>query len=252
MIFKKAVFYSLLISTTILQACSTTSGGAGGVGKNTAVNKAIGNCVAGIAVSAVSGAVIGAVLGGGSRSVQQGAITGAAIGVGRCAILLELAAAEDKQKLQQAQLAALQTNETTTQSFQTQSGRVAKVTTKVTPAPPPKPKSKPKPKQIASTSTPVETISNPASTTNTTEIAESVTPLPVESKPVIVNGQAQTETKQQTSDTAVSETAFFDEQPSTVECKFTELLIDMDGSSTDTGKQKWCRENGGGWEPVIS
>lgn len=176
------------------------------------MDKAVSDCVASVAIGAISGAVIGGVLGG-SRGLGHGAAIGAVAGVGRCAILIEIAAAEDRAKVREAELAALQTNKPQTRSITTKNGKSATVRTKVSPAPLPAAKA--------------EKPARPA-------VAQSTT----------------TPAAPQTSATAVA--SFAEELNSDyTACRFTELLIDMDGGTADAGKQKWCKSSQGDWEPVT-
>ena len=126
-----------------------------------------------------------------------------------------MAAAEDRAKVREAELAALQTNTAQTRSITTKSGKSAIVRTKVSPAPLPQVKAE-KPEQP----TAVESDTTPA------------TP------------------QSQSSATAVA--SYAEELNSDyTACRFTELLIDMDGGTADAGKQKWCKSNQGDWEPVT-
>ena len=176
------------------------------------MDKAVSDCVASVAIGAISGAVIGGVLGG-NRGMGQGAAIGAVAGVGRCAILIEIAAAEDRAKVREAELAALQTNTPQTRSITTRNGKSATVRTKVASAPLP----------TAKADKPVQTA----------EMQPTTTPA-----------------APQTSATAVA--SYAEELNSDyTACRFTELLIDMDGGTADAGKQRWCKSSQGDWEPVT-
>lgn len=195
-----------------VQGCTTTTADGRKV-SSTAMDRAVSECVASVAIGAISGAVIGGALGG-SRGMGQGAAIGAVAGVGRCAILMEIAAAEDRAKVREAELAALQSDKPQTRSITTKSGKSATVRTRVSPAPLPvaKEAEKPAPTVVAQSNT------VPAAT--------------------------------QASATAVA--SYAEELNSDyTACRFTELLIDMDGGTADTGKQKWCKSNQGDWEPVT-
>ena len=50
----------------------------------------------------------------------------------------------------------------------------------------------------------------------------------------------------------ISQLAFAETQNSYTECKFTELLIDVEGSQTNTDKQKWCKGTDGSWQPIVT
>lgn len=213
-------FHSCLVMTAfcgiLLQGCATTSSSGKAV-RTTAMDKAISGCIASVAIGAISGAIIGGAFGG-NRSVGSGAAIGAVVGIGRCAILVELAAAEDREQVRQAELAALQSDRSQTRSFTTKKGRTATVRTAVTAAPLPAAKI-------------VEPASAPSS--NQTAIADS------DGTPNVTEAPA---------------VAAFAEDMNTnySACRFTELLIDMDGETANAGKQKWCKGSQGDWEPVAS
>ena len=116
----------------VLQGCSTTSGSGGT--RSTAMDRAISECVASVAVGAIGGALLGAAIGG-TRGAGTGALIGVGAGATRCAILVELAAAEDRQRLREAEMAALRARSTQTRSITTKSGKNATVTTRVSSAP---------------------------------------------------------------------------------------------------------------------
>lgn len=122
----------------VVQGCATTSTDGTKV-QSTAMDKAVSECVASVAIGAIGGAVIGGMLGG-SRGVGQGAAIGAVAGVGRCAILMEIAASEDRAKVREAELAALQSNQSQTRNITTKNGKSATLRTKVTQAPLPQAK----------------------------------------------------------------------------------------------------------------
>ena len=93
----------------------------------TEVEKAIGRCVAAV----VGGALLGALLGG-RRNAGSGAVIGGAVGAGVCAIMLSMASAQDKARLRQIQLEALNSGQPQTDQWQTTEGRY--VTATVTPS----------------------------------------------------------------------------------------------------------------------
>lgn len=115
-----------------LQGCTTASGSSGGM-QRTAMDRAIGECAASVAAGAVLGAVIGGITGG-NRGAGRGALIGGAVGVGRCAVLMQMAAAEDRQRLRAAERAAIAANASQTTSIRTKSGKNASIRTQVTPA----------------------------------------------------------------------------------------------------------------------
>lgn len=124
---------ALLAVLLAVQGCSTTGSGPGRV-EETATQRAIRNCIGSVVISAGIGALAGAVAGGGNR-IARGAVIGAAAGVGVCAVLMEVAAAEDRARIREAEQAAIAANATQTRSIRTRSGKPASVTTRVTTAP---------------------------------------------------------------------------------------------------------------------
>lgn len=207
----RASIAAVVMCCIAVQGCTTTSADGTKV-SSTAMDKAVSDCVASVAIGAISGAVIGGVLGG-NRGMGQGAAIGAVAGVGRCAILIEIAAAEDRAKVREAELAALQTDKSQTRSIRTRNGKSATVRTRVTPAPLPATKAE-------------NPVQAPVAQSNITPAAP------------------------QTSATAVA--SYAEELNSNyTACRFTELLIDMDGGTADAGKQKWCKGSQGDWEPVT-
>ncbi|MGB7334693.1 MAG: hypothetical protein WBD01_02780 [Salaquimonas sp.] len=242
----------LLGSSMLIQGCSTTSESSKPV-KQTAVDRAIGKCVGSVAISTIGGALIGAAFGGQSGA-RQGAVVGAVVGVGRCVVLLDLAADEDKRQLQAAELAALELDQTRTSSIITKSGKSAQLTTKVTPAPPPA-KAKPKPKKVAKKAEPEVKKPAPDVSENAEDTTEEAV-LTAESQSDQQQGANLVEAKsagaseQVDEASTISELAYFEEKPDTTVCRFTELFISIDGKTADTDKQKWCRGGDGSWQPV--
>ena len=112
----------------------TTAGGNRSVASRTAMDRAIGQCVASVAVGAAVGAIVGGIAAG-KRSAGRGALVGGAIGVGRCAILLHVAAAEDRARIRQAELSAIRANASQTRSIRTNSGKSASIRTDISAAP---------------------------------------------------------------------------------------------------------------------
>ncbi|MGB7433494.1 MAG: hypothetical protein WA921_13600 [Ahrensia sp.] len=230
------------LSSFLLQACSTTSQGGATLSRSTAMDRAIGGCIGSVAIGAVGGALVGAAIGG-SRAAERGAIIGAAAGIGRCAVLIELAAAEDKQKLREAELAALELDRETTQTIKTQTGKSAKVRTKVkeAPLPPPRrvkvdaPKVVDRPDPAPSATVAVE----PSPVSPEADVASS-TPTVSQDDIVAIEPAA-----------PVVQASYFEEKQDYTACRFTELIIDMDGQSADSGQQKWCKGQDGAWQPVA-
>ena len=89
----------MIAAVVALSGCSTTGG--------TAMDRAWSQC--GVAV--VGGALLGAIIGNntGDGNARQGAGTGSLVGVGICGVLLAMASEEDKQRIREAEYAALET-----------------------------------------------------------------------------------------------------------------------------------------------
>jgi len=118
-IFKKSKLILLGVATSsmLLTSCATTSG------PKTAVQSAIGKC----AVSVGAGALLGAVIGNnsGSGNAKKGAVIGALAGSGVCGFLLYRASEEDKARIAELELEALNkpTVGTTRKQFTSTNGR---------------------------------------------------------------------------------------------------------------------------------
>lgn len=118
----KLIILGLVLST--LSGCVTTSGQ-----PMTASQRAVGQC----AFTVVGGALLGAALSSKSDRTT-GALIGAAVGSAACSVLMEVAAKEDKARLAAEERAAIEANRSSTKTFKTQTGKQAKVRTKVTKA----------------------------------------------------------------------------------------------------------------------
>lgn len=127
-----AIGYVLALGM-VVSGCASTSGTAT-VASRTAMDRAIGQCVAGVVVGAGLGAVIGGITGG-NNAAGRGALIGGAVGVGRCAVLVHVAAAEDRERVRQAERAAVLAASSRTTTISTKSGKTASVRTDVAPAP---------------------------------------------------------------------------------------------------------------------
>src|SRR5205085_12541103 len=111
-----------LAASILLSGCATTSPGsvsspkipksAYPVSKQTAMQRAIGGCVASVGIGAVAGAFLGSMSG---RNAGSTALLGAAVGAGACVALLYLADKED-----QAHMAALEREAVVANTSQTQ------------------------------------------------------------------------------------------------------------------------------------
>ncbi|MDC0651419.1 hypothetical protein OAP52_05090 [Hellea sp.] len=99
--YTKNLILTAASSALILSSCSSTTSG---TAYKSAVDKAMGDCVASVAGGAILGALIGAAVGG---DMGDGALIGGAAGVGVCGFLMNRASAEDKAKMAEMELAAL-------------------------------------------------------------------------------------------------------------------------------------------------
>lgn len=210
------------------------------------MERAIANCLGGVVVGAIGGAILGEVFGGNPGS---GAAIGAAVGVGRCAILVQLAAEEDKQKLREAELAALEANTTTTRSIVTQSGKTATVTTRVSNAPIPQPK-KLRDKPSAPGQTTAQDGEPPRQSAASSQQAEAPPATSQGPSEQLASAPDATPTTAEPP-SPIQMASFAEERQSYSECRYTEMLIAMEGGEADGGKQKWCKSVTGSWEPIT-
>jgi hypothetical protein len=102
--------------------------------EETAVHRAIGQCIVSVGIGAIGGAILAAALG---HNAGGGAAIGTAAAVGACAVLMQVAAQEDQMRIAQLGQQAVASNTSGSQSFTTTKGQTAVVTTVVTPASPP-------------------------------------------------------------------------------------------------------------------
>lgn len=212
-----------------LHGCVTTSNTGSEASTRTAFDRAIGKCAAAFLVGSLGGAALGALIGGGRKGIATGAIAGTAVAAGQCAILISVAAEEDKKKIRDAELAALQANSNNSRKFETKSGKTATVKTTVSAAPLPTAKTQPKKQAIVK--------QEPASAPSNNTADEQ-------------SGAGETEETPNVQE--ISQLAFAETQSSFTECKFTELLIEVEGAQTNTDKQKWCKGADGSWQPVVT
>jgi hypothetical protein len=136
------------LATSSLSGCTTVGGAS--YASQTAMDRAIGQCVASVVIAAGLGALAGAAIDGG-RGAGRGAIVGGVVGVGACAVLMQVAAAEDRTRVRNAERDAIAANSTQTTRFSNNSGRNVAVTTSVSSAPIPTPR-----KAAAASSTPAK------------------------------------------------------------------------------------------------
>ncbi len=136
--FKRATgaVLSAALMTTSLSGCTTTGAG---FASQTAMDRAIGQCVASVVISAGIGALAGAAIDG-SSGAGRGALIGGAAGIGACAVLMQVAAAEDRARVRDAERAAVAANSSQTTRFSNDSGRNVAVTTNISNAPIPTPR----------------------------------------------------------------------------------------------------------------
>lgn len=124
-----SVAFALAVSTAV-SGCATTSGSYGG---GTAMDRAIRNCMMSIGAGAILGAVIGNNTGSGSAG--RGAAIGAVAGAGACAVFIAVANEQDRARLRELELAALNSGSTQYQTFNSTQGRQVAVTTQIQEAP---------------------------------------------------------------------------------------------------------------------
>jgi hypothetical protein len=248
---RRSILLAVPILALSMQACTTT-GADGQKRTSTAMDRAIAGCVGSVAIGAIGGAILGAALGG-NRGLGQGAVVGAAIGAGRCAILVEMAAAEDRAQLREAELAAISAGQTSTRSITTTKGRTATVLTRVSKAPLPAPLK-------VKVDRPVAAATSPGAPAQQTAPAAGVSVQPPNERTEIASdpdgtirvdenvaaAQPATERPQ------VQTMSFVEERQNFTECRFSEMIIDIEGQSADGGKQKWCKAVDGAWQPVSS
>ncbi len=248
---RSCIFLAVSFLSLGIQACTTT-GPDGQKRTSTAMDKAIAGCVGSVAIGAIGGAIVGAALGG-NRGLGQGAVVGAAIGAGRCAILVEMAAAEDRAQLREAELAAISAGQTSTRSITTTKGRTATVLTRVSKAPLPPPVK-------VKVDRPVAAATSPAAPAQQASPAAGVSAQPPNERTEIASdpdGTIRVDDNVAVAEPAterpqVKTMSFVEERQNFTECRFSEIIIDIDGQSADGGKQKWCKEVDGAWEPVSS
>lgn len=120
----------------IIVAVALTLGGCatGNPGEpKTALDRSVGDCVASVAVGALVGALLGAAAGG-RRSVGTGAAIGAGAGTVACAVIVAMNNKQDRERIQQARLAALKSGHDETQQYVGSDGTGRVIHTSVQPA----------------------------------------------------------------------------------------------------------------------
>jgi predicted small secreted protein len=119
-----------VVAATALAACATMQGS--GV-QQSALERSINQCLATIAIGAVLGAVIN------RNNRGKGALIGAGAGTVACGVLVAINNERDKERVRQAQLAALNAGTQQTQQFVGQDGNTRIVQTSVKEVPTPQP-----------------------------------------------------------------------------------------------------------------
>lgn len=114
--------------TSAMMAATLTVSGCATMGSNAPLTteQKIAGCVATIAVGALAGAIIGNNTGSGDAG--RGAAWGAAAGGAACAVWLAFENEKDKRRMAEAQLAALQNNQSYTDTWTGDDGRARTVT----------------------------------------------------------------------------------------------------------------------------
>ena len=214
----------------------TTSGPR--VAATTAMDRAIGNCIISVGFGAGFGAILGAAVGG-ERGAAQGAIAGGLIGAGRCAVLIQVAAAEDRERIREAELAAIEANRTTTETITTESGKSAVIKTVVSPAPIP---------TAAAPSRPSTTAPAPSEQPQTSsDVAEQTVEPTEQPQTSVETNQQETSSENEEVETAAAQTS---SEPQYTTCRESAQTITVDGQTADGGTQLWCRIETGDWQPI--
>src|SRR3569623_146190 len=92
----------IVAAALTLSGCATGNPGE----QKTALDRSVGDCVASVAVGALVGALLGAAAGG-RRGVGTGAAIGAGAGTDACAEIVAMNNKQDRERIQQARMAAL-------------------------------------------------------------------------------------------------------------------------------------------------
>lgn len=157
----------------------------------------------------------GALLGALIGDSKKDALIGAGIGATACAVMLQVASREDKARLAAAEQAALRANRAATQSFTTTGGKQATVRTSV---------------KATSVPNSLRASSKPASVRTSAKPAAKPEAAPVQAKPSV---QAAAE-------------------PNYTACRYTSQTISIEGQSSATPQQLWCRVDTGDWQAVSA
>lgn len=112
----KKIFIGAVGASLILSGCATTGG------QKTAVDRALSKCVLSVGGGALLGGIIGNNVGDGNAA--KGAVIGGLAGAGVCGFILNRASKEDKERIRQLELAALESQTTgkTVETFMATNG----------------------------------------------------------------------------------------------------------------------------------
>lgn len=117
---------AVFMAALALTGCATAEGGM----PRSALDRSINECVAAVALGAILGAVA-------DKNRGQGALIGAGIGGVACGVLIAINNERDKQRVREAQLAALNAGSSQRSDFVGDDGRTRTVQTTVRDAPTP-------------------------------------------------------------------------------------------------------------------
>lgn len=133
--FPNKFFRATAVATSVLlvtSGCATT-GNDGSGAPRTALDRSINQCIG----TVVGGALLGALLGGVARP-RGGAATGAAIGAGAgavaCAVIIAMNNQQDRERIRQSQINALNANASDTSQYVGSDGQSRTVRTTIQPA----------------------------------------------------------------------------------------------------------------------
>ena len=115
---------AVVLALSLTASCATT--GAGGR-PATEVEKAMGQCVAAVAIGALAGAIIGNNTGSGDA--DRGARRGALVGVGVCVVLIAMANQRDRERIAQLQIQAAANGQNQVDTYPGNDGRTHRIET---------------------------------------------------------------------------------------------------------------------------
>lgn len=105
MTIKHLILTPILATSLVLSGCATAGG------NKTAVEAAMQNCALTVGFGAIAGGIIGNQIGGGKGNAKTGMLIGTAVAVGVCGFLLKEASDNDKARMRELQIAALNKDE---------------------------------------------------------------------------------------------------------------------------------------------